>query len=1093
MEIPYYKSPVYKQPVVVNFAKGLDTKTDPYQVNIGNFLALNNSVFTTGGRLTKRNGFANITTLPNKNQTTLTTFNGNLLATGSELYAYNSNLNEWLDKGTIQPVSLNTAPLVRKSTSQSSPDSVVAANGLICIVYTDSGTCYYQVLNSKTGQQVVADTAIASGAKMPRVALLGSYFVITYTTSTTISFIGIPTNSPSTPSSAVVLTSAIATNPGYDILVVDGLMYVCWAYSSTSLGLAYVTPGLSVSPTTTISSYTADYVSLTADTTHPGYAYPIIYISIWDSTSTNVTVMSYTTQLVQVLAPTTAAPGVTIDGITSQVVDGVCTILIQVQNYYSSTGSYPTTGVQTDYIQSILVTSTGTITGPTTILRGVGLASKCFSVNKTFYTLVNYGSLKTSNQPAYFLIDVSGNIYMRLAYSNGGGYAATQVLPTPTVLNGSVYIPYLVVDLLATVNKQTALPANSQVNAIYTQTGINLATFQINTGNQFSSEVAGVIHLTGGQLWEYDGVKPVEHGFHVWPENIQATWTASPVTPTGTFSSSSTSITVSSATGIAVGMSISDTTNSSYIPSGTVITAVSGTTLTISQATTHAGSGDTLSISGKIAAQPATGINTNAYFYQFTYEWTDNAGNLHRSAPSIPTSVTTTGSGTTGSITLYVPTLRLTYKISPNPVRIVGYRWSAGQQNYYQFTSIVNPVINNTTIDYVTLVDVTPDSGILGNNLIYTTGGVVEDIAAPASIHSTMWQDRLILIDAEDQNLLWYSKQIIEATPVEMTDLFTIYVAPTIGSQGSTGPLTALAPMDDKLVLFKQNAIYYITGIGPDNTGANSTFTDPIFITTAVGCSNPNSIILTPNGLMFQSDKGIWLLGRDLSTNYIGAPVEGFNSETVESAQLIPNETQVRFILGDNVTLMFDYYYNQWGTFSNIQAISGTLYNGYHTYLSSSGHVYQETPGTYLDGSTPVLMAFTTSWMNVANLRGFQRIYYALLLGTYHSPFKLNVQFAYDYGYPQQAVLVSPDNYSPPYGGDSVWGGAASWGGKSNVFQARVFPQKQKCETFQISVQEIFDPTIGVSAGQGLSFSGMNLVVGVKRGFGTQRASRSFG
>ena len=32
-----------KQPVAINFVKGLDTKSDPFQVNVGNFLSLNNS------------------------------------------------------------------------------------------------------------------------------------------------------------------------------------------------------------------------------------------------------------------------------------------------------------------------------------------------------------------------------------------------------------------------------------------------------------------------------------------------------------------------------------------------------------------------------------------------------------------------------------------------------------------------------------------------------------------------------------------------------------------------------------------------------------------------------------------------------------------------------------------------------------------------------------------------------------------------------------------------------------------------------------------------------------------------------------------
>ena len=607
---------------------------------------------------------------------------------------------------------------------------------------------------------------------------------------------------------------------------------------------------------------------------------------------------------------------------------------------------------------------------------------------------------------------------MRLAYANGGGYEASQVLPTVTIIDDSYYVPYLVNDFLASVNKGTNLPAGTPTAAIYTQTGINLAQFSITSTGQYSSQIAGSLFLTGGQLWQYDGVRPVEDGFQVWPENI----------------------TVTTATG-----------------------------------------------SGNLTAQQ--------YYYVFTYEWTDNQGNLIRSAPSIPVTVTTTTGSSTN--TLYVPTLRLTYKVSPNPVRIVGYRWSVAQQIYYQFTSLTSPTINDPTVDYVTITDTLADSAILGNVLLYTTGGVIENIAPPASIHSALFNNRLWLIDAEDQNLLWYSKQVIEATPVEMSDLLTIYVAPTTGAQGSTGPMTALSAMDDKLIIFKKDAIYYINGIGPDNTGSNSTYSDPVFITASVGCANPNSIVLMPNGIMFQSDKGIWLLGRDLSTNYIGAAVEKYNSNIINSAQTIPSTNQVRFVLSTGITLMYDYYFNQWGTFTNIQAISATLWQGYQTYLNVYGQIFQETPGTYTDGSAPVLVSFTSAWINLAGLQGFERFYAANLLGTYYTPFNLNVQLAYNYNpSPSQTTLVGPDNTPTTWGSDALWGSGSFWGGgtgNSNVFTARLFPQIQKCQSFQISIQEVYDSTYGVAAGQGLTLSGMTLVIGVKRGFRTQSAAKSFG
>ena len=487
---------------------------------------------------------------------------------------------------------------------------------------------------------------------------------------------------------------------------------------------------------------------------------------------------------------------------------------------------------------------------------------------------------------------------------------------------------------------------------------------------------------------------------------------------------------------------------------------------------------------GSMASRPDGATNVNAYFYQVTYEWSDNQGNLYRSAPSIPVSVTTTGNTTSGSITLNIPTLRMTAKTT-NPVKIVVYRWSVANQIYYQVTSIQNPTLNSLTADSITYVDTLADASIIGNTIIYTTGGVVENIAAPASNVVTLFDNRLFLVDAEDPNLLWYSKQVIEATPVEMTDLFTIYTAPTTSAQGSTGPTKAASPMDDKLVLFKENAIYYISGHGPDNTGANSTYSDATFITSTVGSANQHSIAFIPTGLVFQSDKGIWLLGRDLNTTYIGAPVESLTQgAVVKSATNIPGTNQVRFILDTGITLMYDYYFGQWSSFTNVPAISSTLYQGLHTYINSLGQVFQESPGQYLDGSNPVLMSFTTSWLNLGGLQGFERAYYFFLVGTYQSPHKLSCQIAYDYNdSPSQISTITPDNFDPNWGSDGLWGGSSPWGGPPNLEQWRVFLQQQKCQAFQITLKEIYDPSYGVNAGAGLTLSGLDVVVGVKRGY----------
>lgn len=1050
-----------KQPISINFSRGLDTKTDPYQVSVGNFLELENSVFTTTGRLTKRNGYKNITNLPSANNTTLTTLNDSLVATGTDLFSYSEELNSWIDQGRVQPVQLDTTPLVRVSTSQTSPDSAIAPSGIVCLAYLDGGQAYYQISDSATGQQIVKRTTLPATAVNPRVFTLGVYFIVMFAATVagtpTFQYVAIPFATPSSPNAPATIATTSSVGLSYDAYSFQNQLFITYGVGNT-VRAAYIDNTLALSPSVVIDpAHEVDLVSVTVDASTS-----LVWISYWGLPGLGMPVNGFTAAINFILGivvtPTQITPdGAFIKALTSIATQGTTSIFYQTENFYNYTDSASNT-IQSDFTSSVTVMAPvgvgpGVVGSTNVLLRSVGLASKPFLqyvytlnsnplvevtaptlpntgsytlISSTIYMLVNYGPSQqtvpadNSNQITYFLVDSIGNIYMRLAYANAGGYApgATpqDILPNVTSVGSQYFVSYLIADFLATVNKGTNLPAGTPTNAIYTQYGINLAKISINSHNQYSAEIAGALHLTGGQLWEYDGVRPVEHGFHLWPENVV----------------------------------VSTSGSGGHITAGT-------------------------------------------YFYVFTYEWTDAAGNLHRSAPSIPVSVITTGSTSTN--TIHVPTLRLTYKLAPNPVRLVGYRWSSNQQVYYQFTSITSPVLNDVTIDSRTITDIAADPTILGQTLLYTTGGVIEDIAAPASVASALFSNRLFLVDAEDRNLLWYSKQVIENVPVEMSDLLTLYIAPTTGAQGSTGPVTALSAMDDKLIIFKKDAIYYINGSGPDNTGANSTFSDPVFITSTVGCSNPNSIVLMKDGLMFQSDKGIWLLGRDLSTNYIGFGVEEFNSNTVMSASSIPATNQVRFVLDNNVTLMYDYFVNQWGTHTNINAISATLWQGMHSYLNIYGQVYQEVPGIYLDGPEPVLMALTTSWLNVAGLQGYERFYFANLLGTYHSPFKLNVGLAYDYNpSPTQAILVTPDNQSPNWGGEALWGSGRAWGGSEGpVFTARLFPNKQKCQSFQVSIQELYDPSFAQPAGQGLSLSGLALVVGVKKGYRTQSAKKSFG
>ncbi len=1000
-----------KQSLNINFSQGLDLKTDPNQVQPGKFLVLENSIFTKGGLLQKRNGFAQLPSLPDTTYQYINTFNGNLTAIGPTLSAFSDAANDWIDKGSITPIQMETLSLIRSGSNQSQVDSVVASNGLVCTVYTNDSpsTSYrYVIADSVTGQNIVAPTVLVTPSESPRVFLLGNYFIILYSESANLNYIAIPINDPSHPGTEINLINNYSA--GMDALAFDGVvannnLYV--AYNGSDMGGAirmtflnsFLVRQTANTGVNIDNGQDADIISICADVSTPS---PIIWTMAYLDSSNEAYVIAVDGSLTSVLTETKFNDTDTILNMTGTAQNQTISVFYEIENAYSYGTPLPT-----NYIKTVNVTQAAVVGSVTTLVRSVGLASKAFLMSGVSYMLTAYQS---DYQPSYFLVNGDGDVAAKLAYSNGGGYL-TQGLPSVTITDTLVQIPYLIKDLIVAANKSQNPSSNKPV---FTQTGINLASFDFTTDGLVASEIGSNLNISGGLLWTYDGYQVVEQGFNVYPDNVIVT------------------------------------------------TATTG---------------------GSLANQ--------TYYYAATYEWTDNQGNIHRSAPSLAVQQVTTGSGASTN-TVKIPTLRLTYKTA-NPVKIVIYRWSTAQQIYYQVTSLTSPVLNSTTVDNISFSDTFADSAIVGNSILYTTGGVVENISAPPTKVTTLFRSRLFLVDSEDQNLLWYSKQVIEGTPVEFSDLFTLFVAPTISAQGDTGPIRALSTMDDKLIIFKDNAIYYLTGNGPDNAGANNDFSEPVFITGTVGCSNQNSIVFIPQGLMFQSDKGIWLLGRDLSTTYIGAPVEDFNSSLVLSSLTIPGTNQARFTLNTGEVLMYDYFYAQWGTFTGVPSISSTLFEGLHTFINSYGACYQESLGAYLDGSNPVLVSFTTSWLNLSGLQGFERAYFFYLLGTYVTPHKLTVQIAYDYqSTAVQTSVITPDNYNGPYGNDPIYG-SGDYGGNSTNMNWRVFLAKQKCESFQISVTESFDSSFGVPAGAGFTLSGIDLVIGMKGGWPRLQASRSVG
>lgn len=1048
-----------KNSIPISFSQGVDTLSDPNQLPIGKFVSLTNTTFIkkdTGevAALKTRNGFGAIGSSNSGfiqwTPQSITTFQNNLVGFGSSfnslIGAEDTNKtivtrgysNSWsgtngslYDNNYFIPVKVETTSLLRNSSSQTFCDIATAPNGLSCIVtngvltgnqLTPGGLWQYKVIDSETGQTIGQNFITSSGGSQlwpPAVFTLGSQFVIvndvynSRITSASVSFLQLttfPWGSESAFSTASVTTissnCALTTPASFDGTVASNSLFLSWhsaegtgALRTTKLD-AHVQRSALVN---LIPNYAPDLISVCADLTTDNKG---VYTASCAGSASSVAFSKTDFNLnIDFFGQNVPGPAHSLVNLVSIAKNGQCAAYGEIADNYIQNSQK----INNVYVYTAN-SGGGVALRASVFAKSVGLASRPFSANSTTFLLGTYSS---AYQSTYFLFSDIGqgtglfdSAYngtfpvAKLAYGNGGGYYEVSTAP-----------------------KAARIPSVAQIGSSFCIPYLiadSISSVNKGTNVPPGTPTVGIYSNLGVNLsrftFGYQNMTPKEIGNNL---NLNGgfLWSYD---------------------------GLNCTENNFHIYPDYVYPIGSGS----------AGA-------GSIVTDPNVLGHAATYYYQAVYEYTDNQGMIHRSAPSVPVSLTI-NSGTSRA-EVRVQTCVLTAKpILSNPLSIGLYRWSTSQQNYFKTTSQAQFefIASNST---VLMVDNLSDADILGNEALYTTGGILENSGSPSSNCLAMFDSRLWLIDSEDGNLLWYSKIVVEGVPVEMSDLQTLYAAPVSGTQVPVGKLTAIAPMDDKLIIFRRNSIYYINGRGPDATGANDQYSDPIFINGSVGCIDPRSLLLIPNGLMFQSDNGIWMVGRDLSVTYIGKDVEIYNDSNVVSALVAPGTSEARFSLSTGEVLVFDYLLNQWSTNTGVPALCSTVYQNLHTYVDSRGAVYQETPGLYSDGGTATTMGFTTGFISPAGTQGWSRVYRMYMLAKYFNAHQIQMGIAYDYDPTiKQSLTFTPTNTT---------------GSGTSVEQWQIGFTNQSCQSFQLTLNEIASG----SAGAGLYISNLNILFGARK------------
>jgi hypothetical protein len=451
-------------------------------------------------------------------------------------------------------------------------------------------------------------------------------------------------------------------------------------------------------------------------------------------------------------------------------------------------------------------------------------------------------------------------------------------------------------------------------------------------------------------------------------------------------------------------------------------------------------------------AFPAAGT----WKYAAVFRHVDARGQLHRSAPTAAPA--TFASGATGytNTTVTLNTLQLSQRApfgtaAPQPVIIEVYRTTSAGSVYY----LAGTVKNDPSVSTVAFTDSMTDVSLQSQELLYsqvgTNGTALPRLSPPGLLRVISHVDRLWGIEGQN---LWYSGQAVIGEGPWFSDAFQLAV--TAGD----GPLTNLASMDGRLFLFKRNRIFVIDGQGPADNGTGNDLASPQMLPFDVGCIDGAAVLVTAEGIWFQSLRGIELLGRSLQlAGFVGDAVEDITSgQVIKSATVDEANGRIQFVVNGGAVYR-DLVFGTWTQGpTSVSMVSNALVGSTlgkaptFSWVSSTGVVSQQTQASYLQAGAFAPSQFETGWIKLAGLQGFQRIRRVNVFGKSLAPHGVTLQLAFDYSPSYTEYIFFDETTIAGLAGHPLWT-------LSHVVA------NQRCSAIRILVNDAAPASPGTGAG----------------------------
>ena len=412
---------------------------------------------------------------------------------------------------------------------------------------------------------------------------------------------------------------------------------------------------------------------------------------------------------------------------------------------------------------------------------------------------------------------------------------------------------------------------------------------------------------------------------------------------------------------------------------------------------------------------------TGAVSYVVQFESVDGSGNLSLSGVSTPFTYTGTGVQTFPQCDPILLTSRAV-------VRASLYR-TLENGTVYHLVETRNAIRGDTV---VTFVDNKDDAALAGQPLLLGTGtlpgsygGPLQREAPPYCADVVSYAGMLVVASGSD---LWWSAQTVggEGTWFSSEQFFV-----TVEGDGN---ITALAVLDGTLYVFKERAIYVVSGDAQLDNGSGGGLGTPRRLAGDVGCISASSVVVTSLGIFFQSHRGIELLGGGGRPDWIGEKVQRTLAAwpLVTSAALDARNNLVRFSLAASETggivndyvyhpatgespasetgggrdLVFDLTLTEWQSVDDkgadnhyasqdacVVSLDGA---SRYAWLGADGLLHVETD-SYLDDGSWIFMAAESAWFKLSGIQGKQQLNRLLTMARKRSAHGLSIAIGYNY------------------------------------------------------------------------------------------------